>query len=115
MEELLKQEKIIQAKCVELRRKVKLQRTDDAYEELRQTENERYRIYYKYSSKYEKERVAKWLKEQSKISVTCEICNIQLKKPSLPDHRKSKKHLENLKQQGFETDSTPSPNEKIKC
>ena len=115
MEESQRQQRMIQDKCIELRRKVKLDRTDEAYEQLRQAENERHRTYYKIVSESEKERSTKWQKEQSKIIITCDVCNCQIKKTSLYDHRKSKKHLDNLKQQGIEKDPFQIPNERIKC
>ena len=46
------------------------------------------------------------MKEQRQISVTCEMCGIQITKPSLKDHIKSQRHLKNL-----EFQNTP----KVQC
>ena len=86
-------------KCIETRHKFRVERTDEALKELKEAEAERYRQYYKENRKGENERTTKWHKEQSKITVTCEICNIQLKKSGLQKHLQTLKHRNNLELQ----------------
>ena len=92
---ILEHKTFLLEKCMLLRRKFRLERTDESLQQLKDAENERHRFYYKHNKETEKERTTKWHKEQSKIIVNCEICNIQIKKPSLNQHIKTKKHIAN--------------------
>ena len=94
--EILEHKNSLLEKCILLRRRFRIERTDEALQELRDAENERHRFYYKHNKQTEKERMARWQKEQNKIILTCEACNIQFRKLYLTQHTKTKKHIGNL-------------------
>ena len=71
-------------------------RTEEAHEALKQAESERAKQKYKEHTKEETKRTTEWRKEQSKIIVKCEHCNIELKRPSIRAHLKATKHLINI-------------------
>ena len=94
--EILEHKKSLLEKCILLRRKFRVERTEESLQQLRDAENERYRFYYKHNKERENERSTKYHKEQSKIIVTCEVCNVQFQKVYLTQHTKTKKHIANL-------------------
>jgi len=67
-------------KCISLRRNFRVKRTDEALQQLREAENERYRFHYLHNTEAEKERTTKWHTEHSEITVTCEVCNSKVTK-----------------------------------
>ena len=64
--EILEHKNSLLEKCILLRRRFRIERTDEALQELRDAENERHRFYYKHNKQTEKERMARW---QNKIKL----------------------------------------------
>ena len=86
--------------CITRSREARLrfyrEKTTEAHEAFKEAERQRTRQFYKENRKAEIDRVAKWHKKQGQVTVTCDICKIQLKKISMKEHIKSLKHIKNL-------------------
>ena len=55
--EILEHKNSLLEKCILLRRRFRIERTDEALQDLRDAENERHRFYYKHNKQTEMERM----------------------------------------------------------
>ena len=61
-------------------------KTPEALESFKQAERERYKQHYKENPEKERQRVKEWHQKQNKIFDKCEICGVEMKKPSMKQH-----------------------------
>ena len=67
------------------------EKTEEAKENFKEAERQRYKQYYKENTKHEIQRRKEWTRKQINVFITCPNCGIELKKLSLYGHTKNPK------------------------